>query len=86
MKKYSIHLDVTLSGYDEVEANSEAEARKIIEDRIYQHYDCRDFYYFSKDIVDIEEIDSSEDEECDECDEEENAMDLYKKHKEWGKV
>lgn len=60
MKKYSVHLDVTLSGYDEVEANSEAEARRIIEDRIYQHYDCQDFYYFSKDIVDIEEIDSSE--------------------------
>ena len=60
MKKYSVHLDVTLSGYDEVEANSEAEARRIIEDRIYQHYDCKDFYYFSKDIVDIEEIDSDE--------------------------
>ena len=60
MKKYSVHLDVTLSGYVEVEANSEEEARRIIEARTYQHYDCRDFYYFSKDIVDIEEIDSSE--------------------------
>ena len=59
MKKYSVHLDVTLSGYDEVEANSEEEARKIIEDRIYQHYDCQDFYYFSKEIVGIEEIGSS---------------------------
>ena len=60
MKKYSVHLDVTLSGYDEVEANSEEEARKIIEARTYQHYDCKDFYYFSKDIVDVEEIDSDE--------------------------
>lgn len=60
MKKFSVHLDVTLSGYVEVEANSEEEARKIIEARTYQHYDCRDFYYLSKDIVDIEEVDSSE--------------------------
>ena len=60
MKKFSVHLDVTLSGYDEVEADSEEEARKIIENRTYQHYDCRDFYYFSKDIVDVEEVDSDE--------------------------
>lgn len=60
MKKFSVHLDVTLSGYVEVEANSEEEARKIIEARTYQHYDCKDFYYFSKEIVDVEEIDSDE--------------------------
>jgi hypothetical protein len=60
MKKFSVHLDVTLSGWDEVEANSEEEARRIIENRTYQHYDCQDFYYFSKEIVDVEEVDSDE--------------------------
>ena len=80
MKKFSVHLDVTLSGYVEVEANSEEEARRIIEARTYQHYDCQDFYYFSKDIVDIEEVDSSENadwvDHCSKCGEviEEGAL------------
>ena len=56
MKKYSVHLDVTLSGYVEVEANNEEEARQIINNRTFQHYDLHNFYYFSKDIVDVEEV------------------------------
>ena len=56
MKKFSVHLDITLSGWDEVEANSEEEARKIIENKVYEYYDCKSFYFFSKDIVEVEEI------------------------------
>ena len=55
-KKYSVHLDVTLSGYIEVEASSEENARMLINNRTFQPYDVQNFYYFSKDIVDVEEV------------------------------
>lgn len=55
-KKYLIHLDVTLSGYVEVEASNEENAKMLISNKEFQPYDVKDFYYFSKDIVDIEEI------------------------------
>ena len=56
MAKYSVHVDVTLSGWKEIEANSEEEAVKAIKGMTFQPYDIKDFYYFSHGIVDIEEV------------------------------
>ena len=55
-KKFLVHLDVTLSGYVEVEASNEENARMLINNRTFQPYDVQDFYYFDKSIVDVEEV------------------------------
>lgn len=55
-KKFLIHVDVTLSGYVEVEASNEENARALINNRTFQPYDIKDFYFLDKSIVDVEEV------------------------------
>ena len=56
MKEFCVNCDVTVSGSFYVNANSEEEARRIVEDMHPTNYDIRDFYYFDKEIQDVEEL------------------------------
>ena len=55
-KKFCVHLDVTYSGYVEVEASNEENAKMIINNRIFELCDIRNFYFLDKNIVDVEEV------------------------------
>lgn len=56
MNEYCINCDVTVAGNFYVKANSEEEARQIVEDMHPDMYDLRNFYYFSKEVQDIEDL------------------------------
>ena len=64
MKKFSVHLDVTLSGYVEVEANSVSEAEELVKNKVYNTSDIKYFYWLGNDIV---EGDTEELEVCSKC-------------------
>ena len=60
MKEYCVNCDVTVAGNFYVNANSEEEAKRIVEDMHPQMYDLRNFYYYSKEIQDVEELGEAE--------------------------
>ena len=55
-KKFLVHLDVTYSGYVEVEASNEENAKMLVNNRVFEIHDIRDFYFLDKSIVDVEEV------------------------------
>ena len=58
VKKYDVHIDVTMSGHIEIEATSEAEAKAKAKDFDMSCYRerLRNFWWYGNEIVDVEEV------------------------------
>ena len=55
--KYLVHVDVTMSGYVEVEADTEECATEIAKGKSYTPSDLKNFYHVSNEIVEVERND-----------------------------
>lgn len=55
IKTYTAKVDVTMSGWLDIEAESEQEAREIVKTQQIYPSDLRNFYHLKTDILEIEE-------------------------------
>ena len=54
MKKYTVTIDVTMSGDIEIEANSKKEAKEIAKGRYFNPSDLRDFHEINTKVVEVQ--------------------------------
>ena len=54
MKEFGVVCDIIFSGTYYVEAETEDEARRIVEGKQFVPSDIRNFYHFNTDIQDVE--------------------------------